>query len=142
MAKKPAQSTAKRPAAKKGPPKKMTDTLIEFGSPIIAQLDKTSPPGVVHDLFQIIVIVWNAHVRAMPAWGRPESLRTLQDLANDEGQPELLRYAFGALTLRRFEKFRTDERAVGKWSVSLNPDGKLEFSCEAVLPPGPNEPEA
>ena len=140
MAKKrPQQATAKKTSA----PRKMTETILDFGRPLIERLGRDSKPETVHDMFQIIIIVWNAYVRAMPAWGHPESLQNLRELANDESNPELLRYAFGILTLRRVERFAHDARAVGDWAVSLNPDdGELKFGCQAVLPPSSDDAKA
>lgn len=139
MAKKQAQHRAKRrTAAKKADvSRKLSETITDFGRPLIAKIEKGWTQQTVHDLFQIIVIIWNAHVRAMPAWGHPESLKTLRESANDEKLPELMRYAIGALSLRRLQRFADDDRAVDDWAVSYDRDqGTLQFGCKALLPPG------
>ncbi len=138
--KKRARSTAKpRPAAMgaAASTRKMSETLIDFGNPLVRRIKKDSTAQYVDDLFQIIVIIWNAHVRAMRAWGDPAPLRALQDIAADENQPEIMRYAIGALSLRRVQHFRDDVRMVHDWSVSYNPEGgELKFTCQGALPPG------
>lgn len=141
MAKKRVTSIAKRRAVKAekphDPTRKMSETIVDFGRPLIAQIDKGASQETVQHIFQIIIIIWNAHVRATPAWGHPESLNTLREIAADEKQPELMRYAIGALAMRRLN-FRKDLRAVGDWAVAYESvTRELKFSCTGVLPPSP-----
>jgi hypothetical protein len=120
-----------------GGPRTLTETIVDFGRPMLARLERSSSPETVRDMFQIIIVVWNAHVRATPAWGDPESLHTLRALADDASQPELARTAFELLTARRAEHFAGDVRAVDHWEASYDPaSGELTFVCKALLPPG------
>lgn len=145
MAKKRATSIARRRAVKAEKPhdatRKMSETIVDFGRPLIAQIESGASQETVQHLFQVIIIIWNAHVRATPAWGHPESLQTLREIAADEKQSELMRYAIGALAMRRL-RFRNDLRAVGDWAVAYeSATRELKFSCTGILPPSAGESE-
>ena len=49
--------------------RKISETIVDFGEPLIHQLDTAQPYEVVRSTFEIVVLVWNAHEMAMPRWG-------------------------------------------------------------------------
>ena len=47
-------------------PRKISETIIDFGEPLMGQLDADQPCEVMRSTFEIVIMVWNAHVMAMP----------------------------------------------------------------------------
>lgn len=115
--------------------RKISETILDFGEPLISQLDPSQSQETVHAIFEIVVTVWNCHVLATPRWGQPKFLADLQDrLQNSQMPPEMVD-AHRALALRRTEHFAKDYRAVGDWSVYQD-NGKWRLRCDA-RPPQP-----
>ena len=113
--------------------RKISETIVDFGEPLIHQLDTAQPYEVVRSTFEIVVLVWNAHVMAMPRWGQPRHLAELHARLQDPQLPAPMVEAFKALTQRRAERFATDARAVGEWSVA-QAAGQWRFRCDARVP--------
>lgn len=115
------------------PLRKISETIIDFGDPVISQLDTSQPLELVRAAFDVVILVWNSHVMAMPRWGQPKFLADLyQSLREPEAAPELVE-TVRTLSQRRQERFATDARAVGEWSVSVQ-QGQWKFRCDARAP--------
>ena len=96
------------------PSRKISETIIDFGAPLIFDLDKDQPIEIVRSVFTIVIMVWNAHVMAMPRWGKPRFLADLQKRAEDPQMPVQFAQAFDLLSQRRAQRFASDARAVGE----------------------------
>jgi hypothetical protein len=81
--------------------RKISETIIEFGEPLINQLDADQPEEVVRSTFEIVITVWNAHVMAMPRWEQPRFIVDLQERLRD---PQMT-----APWSTPFASFRVDE---------------------------------
>src|SRR5271169_2113143 len=99
------------------PRRKISETIIDFGAPVLHDLRPDTPIEVVRASFSIAISVWNAHVMAMPVWNAPHVLAHLQALLKTPmAAPEMVQ-AYRDLTARRRELFASDPRAVGEWDV-------------------------
>jgi len=109
---------------------KISETILEFGEPLLSQLDETPPIEVMRQALQIVITVWNAHVLAMPEWGQAGHLESLTKLVDSPTAPPGLVGLIDVLTKRRNERFKNDPRAVGEWTVEPT-DGGFRFRCDA-----------
>jgi hypothetical protein len=116
--------------------RKISDTIIDFGEPLIEQLEADQPFETVRRTFEIVIMVWNAHVMAMPRWGQPRYLTDLQERLRDPEMPAPMVEAFKELSQRRIDRFASDARAVGEWSVVLRA-GHWRLRCDARAPASP-----
>jgi hypothetical protein len=114
----------------------MSETILDFGSPVISQLEPITSLDMVRSTFGLVIVVWNAHVMALPRWNRPEVLaelhRRLQDPTISPERVDAVR----TLSQRRLECFASDARVVGKWNV-VEQDGQWMLRCDATVPPRP-----
>ena len=117
------------------PQRKISETIIDFGAPLIADLDPSQPLEIVRSVFAIVITVWNAHVMSMPVWGRPQLLQQLGELLQAPGSAPQLIDTCAQLAARRQQHFAQDPRAVGEWSVTIDPQGRVRLHCEARVPP-------
>ena len=95
------------------PERKISETILDFGEPLLSQLDAALPLDMIQSTFQIVITVWNAHVMAMPRWGQPRFLADLHERMRDPQMPPEMVEAFRTLSQRRLERFANDGRAVG-----------------------------
>jgi len=117
------------------PQRKISETIIDFGAPLLNDLRADTPIEVVRASFNIAITVWNAHVLAMPVWNVPNVLAQLQTLLKTpEAAPELVR-VYHKLTARRRKLFASDPRAVGEWNVSMDRKGEVKLRSDARVPP-------
>jgi len=98
--------------------RKISETIVDFGGQIIQQLDPDLPYEVVRSTFEVVILVWNVHVMAMPRWGQPRHLTELHRRLQDPQMPAPMVGAFRELSHRRTERFASDARAVGDWSMA------------------------
>ena len=117
------------------PQRKISETIIDFGAPLIFDLDPNQPIEIVRSVFTIVIMVWNAHVMAMPVWGKPELLEHLRELLRTPGAARELIDTCTKLEARRQEDFAKDPRAVGEWNVQFDHAGRVRLHCEAHVPP-------
>ncbi len=117
------------------PGRKISATTIDFGAPVLEQLDAEQPLAVVRAAFQIVITVWNAHVMAMPVWNAPQHLADLEALLSTPGIAPQMIEAYRGLSARRREHFADDPRAVGEWSVAIAANGEARLRCDARVPP-------
>ena len=113
--------------------RKISETIVEFGADLIQQLDPDQPHEIVRATFETVILVWNAHVMAMPRWGQPRFLAELHQRLQDPQTPAPMARAVTALSQRRLEKFGTDARAVGEWSI-VQDSGQWRLRCDARAP--------
>src|SRR5512134_3399598 len=130
-----AHRSADRPQAVGIPQRKISETIIDFGAPLIADLDPGQPLEIVRSVFAIVITVWNAHVMAMPVWGKPQLLQQLGELLQAPGTAPQLIDTCAQLAARRPGHFAQDPRAVGEWSVTIEQRGRVRLHCEARVPP-------
>ena len=115
------------------PVRKISETILDFGEPLLIQLDADAPKEAWESTLTIVVTVWNAHVTAMPRWGHPQFLADLHaKLGEPDAVPELVD-AIRTLSQRRLELFASDGRAVGEWSLVGRP-GAWSLRCDARAP--------
>ena len=113
--------------------RKFSETIVDFGNPLIRQLDADQPYETVHSTFEVVILIWNAHVMAMPRWGKPRFLADLHQRLLDPQTPAPFAQAFELLSQRRAERFASDARAVGEWSV-VQQSGQWRLRCDARVP--------
>ena len=77
--------------------RKISDTIIDFGEPLIGQLDADQPLETVRRTFEIVIMVWNA--LAMPRWGQPLYFTDLQERLRDPLMPAPMVEAMQELSL-------------------------------------------
>lgn len=117
------------------PQRKISETIIDFGAPLILDLDPHQPIEIVRAVFTIVIQVWNAHVMAMPVWGKPQLLEELKKLLRSPGTAPQLIDTYNDLSTRRRQHFRADPRAVGEWNVQFDQARRIRLHCEAHVPP-------
>lgn len=113
--------------------RKISETILDFGEPLVSQLDGGVPLDVARATFEIVIMVWNAHVMAMPRWGQPQVLAALHERLRDPQMPPPMVDAIRTLSQRRLERFPTDGRAVGEWSLVMQ-SGEWRLRCDARTP--------
>jgi len=118
---------------------KISRTIVEFGLPLIEQLPPAPSRELCEQTFQLIILIWNAHVFAR-FWNQPQHLAALGDTlrnATAEGAlPIDALDAFETLSARRQQsQFVDDPRAVGHWELRGTAAGRWNLYCDARLPP-------
>ena len=116
------------------PDRKLSETILDFGEPLLSQLGCVPPIDVMRNALRIVIAVWNAHVMAMPLWGSPQHLAHMRDLVGRHAAPPLTRELFEALSTRRLERFGDDPRAVGAWDILPDGHNGYRLRCEARGP--------
>ena len=112
---------------------KLSETILDFGKPLLDRIDEEGPTlDAMRNALMIVIAVWNAHVMAMPVWGKPEHLANLRalpiGLLPDGTNP------VDALDERRAALFAADPRLVGDWSIDDDGRGGHQFRCDTLLP--------
>jgi hypothetical protein len=116
------------------PERKISETVIDFGEPLVSELDSGMPIEVIRSVFEMVITVWNAHVTAMPRWGRPQFLADLERRLDDPQMPPEVVAALRTLSSRRsLPRFVSDDRAVGEWSLVGGAEG-WRLRCDAREP--------
>jgi hypothetical protein len=115
------------------PVRKISETILDFGEPLLGQLDVALPLDVIQSTFKIVITIWNAHVTAMPRWGQPQFLADLHERMRDPQMPPEMVEAMRTLSQRRLERFANDGRAVGEWSLVMDA-GEWRLRCDARVP--------
>lgn len=113
--------------------RKISETILDFGEPVLRRLQGDYSDDVAHKVFELVILVWNAHVTAMPRWGQPHFLANLAERMLDPAVPADMVDAVRELTKRRLEHFATDARAVGEWQLVKHPEG-VRLRCDARAP--------
>ncbi|MDA8094637.1 MAG: hypothetical protein M0T84_12170 [Betaproteobacteria bacterium] len=134
--KKPAAHAKQRTTPPRLPDTKISATILDFGEPLLSQLDEEAPLEVMRAAIQFVIGVWNGHVLAMPCWRQPEFLEQMKTLLFSGAGGDEAIATFEQLTSRRLEKFSDDARAVGVWDLVPNQEGGHNLRCDARIPPG------
>lgn len=118
---------------------KISSAIVEFGLPLIEQLPPVPSRELCEQTFQLIILIWNAHVFER-FWGQPQHLAALGDtLGNAVAEGALpidALEAFEMLSVRRQQpQFVGDPRAVGHWELRATATGQWNLRCDARLPP-------
>jgi hypothetical protein len=117
------------------PARKLSETILDFGAPLIERLGPDSPLALVYDTYDFVIDVWNAHVLALPMWGHPEVLAALQQASQKADAPPQMREMLARLAQRRHTRFAHDTRPVADWNIKLLKDGKLNLHCDFLPKP-------
>ena len=117
------------------PKRKISETVVDFGAPLLRDLDQEQSIEIVRATFSLVITVWNAHVMAMPVWGKPDVLKQLDDLLRAPGTVPQMIAACAELATRRQQHFASDPRAVGEWRVAFDHQGRVRLHCDARVPP-------
>ncbi len=115
----------------------ISDTILSFGEPVMRRLRESSEPAsldVIKRALEIVITIWNAHVMATDAWGHPEHLADLRQIALGPSAPPSTVITLAALSERRLERFADDIRVVSKWDLTFDDLGRHRFDCTARLP--------
>ncbi|RKG47906.1 hypothetical protein D7X30_41270 [Corallococcus sp. AB011P] len=113
---------------------KISETLLEYVAPLLAQL----PPGASlqqqQSFLQVVITVWNALV--VVQWGEPDLLPDVYRRLEAMPQPgrATMRAMVDALVERKRRHFADDLRAVGRWELRVKPDGEVSLWAEARGP--------
>lgn len=116
------------------PDRKISETILDFGEPLLAQLGDAPSIEAAENALDIVVMLWNAYVMAMPIWGKPEELARVQALLRDSRVLPYMTDTLEALCARRREKFSDDPRAVGACAIVPDGHGGYNFKCAARVP--------
>lgn len=115
---------------------KISETILDFGEPFLSKaIAEDTPVMVVREVYQLVVMVWNAHVTATPRWSQPQFLEMLRQQMRQPEAPAEARQIVDMLSRRWQEKFAHVPYAVGEWHVRIRHDHTLSFYCDARLPP-------
>jgi hypothetical protein len=117
------------------PPRKLSETILDFGAPLIERLGGDSPLALVYDTYDFVIDVWNAHVLALPMWGHPEVLAAIQQASLRPDAPPEMREMLARLAERRRARFAHDARPVADWNIKLLKNGKLNLHCDFLPRP-------
>ncbi len=121
------------------PERKISETLLEFGDPLLSQLEDPTVEEFRAAL-TIVIAVWNVHGLSKTT-GHYQSVY-LEELARvrqrlfDEGAPAIFLAAIDALEARRDSDYGDDPRCVGEWTLLPDGAGGYKFRCDARLPGG------
>ena len=111
------------------PTRKISETILEFGDPIIAELPENAPKEEMEAVMLLIVSAWNAVV--LDDWNKTRKfekafLKSLMPMPKEfESIPR-------KLIKRKKRKYSSDPRAVGNYWV-IEKNGELVFRAEARL---------
>jgi hypothetical protein len=111
----------------------IADTIVEFAAPLLRELAEPPNLDALKQALELAISVWNAHVMASPAWGRPEQLDELSRLVSISASPAMVN-AVSTLSALRQEQFAADVRVVRDWEVMLDEGGLARFDCTAQAP--------
>lgn len=112
------------------PTRKISETILDFGEPLLRELDDEPPMHVVRNALNIVIAVWNAHVFALA--GKGQYLESLAKLV--DGIPPEVQAVVAVLHRRRQEQFSSDPRLVGEWDIVPDGRGGHALRCEARVP--------
>lgn len=114
------------------PEHKISETILDFGEPLISEaITEDTPIAVVREIYKLVVLVWNTHVAANAPRGDPSYLQMLQQMAASPQMPSEARDWIGKLSNRWREEFADAKYCVGHWHVKIKDDDTLSFYCDA-----------
>lgn len=111
------------------PTNKISQTILEFGNPVISQLPNGYTKEELEAAISLIILVWNAVV--MDSWA-PENRFEAEILERISGEPKQYQLVIKRLIKRKKSKYGNDPRGVGHYWVR-DDNGEPVFGCEARL---------
>jgi hypothetical protein len=109
------------------PSKKISQTILEFGTDLICQLPDGHSKNELENVAMIVVSAWNAVV--IDSWEGGNNMEA-QLLKSMETAPKQAQSEIKRLIKRKKTKFGNDPRAVGNYWVRED-NGSFVFGCEA-----------
>ncbi len=116
-------------AAPKFPTRKISETLLDFAQPFVAQVDSKMPQETIRQGFNIAVTIWNAFVMDRVNGNSDYQAMMQEQLGAQWEQNPLIR----ALVDRRKKLFADDMRFIAEHRVSFDPGG-YKVSAAAIDP--------
>lgn len=117
--------------------RKLSETLFDFGEPLLSQLGSDAPLPAMKQAMQLVITAWNAGAMALPEWGEPELLHQLEQMLVQPTMASPLCGLLKQMLVRRREQLSLDLRTVGEWSLLPQADAGWVLRCAAHLPAGP-----
>jgi hypothetical protein len=111
------------------PTTKISQTILEFGKPLINQLPRNHTKREFEAAISIVIIVWNSVV--IDTWEADSNYES-ELLEKISSEPKEYQLAIRRLIKRKKKKFGNDPRGVGNHWVREE-DGEFIFGCEARL---------
>ena len=111
------------------PNTKISQTILEFGKPVILQLPMNPSKEEFDGAIRIVISAWNAVV--MDSWENGNKFESLLLSCMAEA-PKQAQVEIKRLIKRKKSNFSLDPRAVGEHWVREG-NGELVFGCEARL---------
>jgi hypothetical protein len=118
------------------PKRKISETLLEFGEPVLGLLEEPTVEEFRAAL-SIVIVVWNAHGLLMAADDRSvylEKLAEYRQQVAEQGAPAIVLARFDALDASRVTDYADDARCVGEWDLIPDGVGGFKFRCDTRLP--------
>ena len=119
------------------PKRKISETVLEFGDPMLGLL-KEPTVEEFRAALSIVIVVWNAHGLSMTAASDQrvylEKLAEYRQRVAEEGAPAIVLAGFDALDASRTTDYADDPRCVGEWDLIPDDVGGFKFKCDARLP--------
>ncbi len=106
-------------AAPKFPTRKISETLLDFAQPFVAQVDSRMPQERIRQGFDIAVTIWNAFVMDRVNGNSDYQAMMQKQIGTQWQQNPLIR----ALVDRRMKHFSDDMRLIAEHRVSFDPGG-------------------
>jgi hypothetical protein len=106
-------------AAPKFPTRKISETLLDFAQPFVAQVDSTMLQETIRQGFDIAVTIWNAFVMDRVNGNSDYQAMMQKQLGAQWQQNPLIR----ALVDRRMKHFGDDMRLIAEHRVSFDAGG-------------------
>ncbi len=118
-----------RNSVKMIPSTKISQTILEFGKPLVSQLPQDHTKEEFEASIKLVIMVWNAVV--IDTWNANNNFE--RDLLQRiSGEPKGFQLVIKRLIKRKKKKFGNDPRGVGHYWVRQG-DGEFIFGCEARL---------
>ena len=119
------------------PKRKISETLLEFGEPMLGLL-KEPTVEEFRAALSIVIVVWNAHGLSMTAASDRsaylEKLAEYRQRLAEKGAPAIVLAGFDALDASRVTDYADDPRCVGEWDLIPDGAGWIQVRCDARLP--------
>ena len=119
------------------PKRKISETVLEFGEPMLGLL-KEPTLEEFRAAISIVIVVWNAHGLSMTTasdrGAYREKLAEYRQRLVAMGAPATVLAGFDALDASRVTDYADDPRCVGEWDLIPDDVGGFKFKCDAQLP--------
>lgn len=110
----------------------IAEALLDFAEPALEFVGEDPDAEALERAFMMAVLVWNSSVLEDYGAGFQGLERTRRELEEVGYQPML--EVFDRLVERRRRAFANDLRAIGDFTIAVEPDGSFSLEAEARLP--------